>query len=169
MFDTMTMTKIVGAFCGALLVFLLVNWAGELIYGGHEVTKQSYTIQVASADTGQGGGAAPAGPDFKTALAQADVKKGARIFNKCKACHRIDNKNATGPHLNGVVGRKIASLTDFNYSDALKKHTGDWTPEQLDHWLRKPSEFAPGTKMGFAGIPGVQDRADLIAYLETIK
>ncbi|WP_127902633.1 c-type cytochrome [Solirhodobacter olei] len=169
MFDTMTWTKIVGGFCGALLVFLLGNWAGEVIYAEHDTGgKPAYAIQVADAG-GSSGTAAAKAPDFKTVLASADVKKGERIFNKCKACHRIDGKNATGPHLNGVVGRPVASISDFSYSDALKKKGGDWTPAALNVWLKSPKEDVPGTKMGFAGLPSVQDRADVIAYLATLK
>lgn len=169
MFDTMTWTKIVGGLCGALLVFLLGNWAGEAIYAEHGTGgKPAYSVEVASA----GESAQPAasqGPDFKTAFASADPKKGENVFKKCTACHKIDGQNATGPHLNGVVGRPVASVDGFAYSDALKKKGGDWTPEALDTWLTSPKEDVPGTKMGFAGLPKVEDRADVIAYLATLK
>ncbi len=170
MFDTMTFTKIVGAFCGALLVFLLGNWAGEVLYSTAEAGPQAYSVQVADASaTAQPAAAADAGPDFKTVFASADPKKGETIFGKCKACHKVDGQNATGPHLNGVVGRAVASVEGFSYSDALKKLGGDWTPDRLNDWLHKPSAYAPGTKMGFAGLDKVQDRADVIAYLATVK
>ncbi len=169
MFDTMTFTKIVGGCCGALLIFLLGNWAGEALYNtSDEGGKQAYSVAVAEAAPA-GAAAAATGPDFKTALADADAKKGETIFGKCKACHKIDGQNATGPHLNGVVGRAVATVDGFAYSDALKKLGGDWTPERLDEWLTKPAAFAPGTKMGFAGLDKVTERADVIAYLETVK
>lgn len=169
MFDTMTWTKIVGGFCGALLVFLLGNWAGEAIYGeGDTGGKAAYTVQVAEAAT-TGTATKDQGPDFKTALASADPKKGEAVFRKCAACHRIDGQNATGPHLNGVVGRPVASVAGFAYSDAVKKLGGDWTEDRLNTWLTDPKADAPGTKMGFAGLPKVQDRADVIAYLATLK
>lgn len=169
MFDTMTSTKIVGGVCGALLVFLLGNWAGEAIYAEHGTTgKPAYSVEVASADSGTKP-AADQGPDFKTVYASADPKKGENVFKKCTACHKIDGQNATGPHLNGVVGRPVASVEGFAYSDAVKKLGGDWTPDRLDIWLTNPKAYAPGTKMGFAGLPKVQDRADVIAYLATVK
>ncbi len=168
MFDTMTWTKIVGGFCGALLVFLLGNWASDVIYAESGTSgKPGYVVQVGPATTQPA--AKEQGPDFKTAFASADVKKGETVFRKCAACHRVDGKNATGPHLNGVVGRAVASVADFSYSDAVKKLGGDWTPERLDEWLKDPKAYAPGTKMGFAGLPNVQDRADVIAYLATVK
>lgn len=169
MFDTMTFTKIVGGFCGALLVFLLGNWVAGNIYQSQDTAgKPAYSIAVADAG-GTAKKAETKAPDFKTVYASADVKKGATIFRKCAACHRVDGKNAVGPHLNGVVGRKVASVSGFSYSGALQKLGGDWTPARLDEWLTKPKAYAPGTKMGFAGLNKIQDRADVIAYLATLK
>ena len=171
MFDTMTTTKILGAFCGALLVFLLGNWAAGALYGGGEegggsAEKQAYTIDTGASDASA---TKAAGPDFATLYASADAAKGERVFGKCKACHKIDGQNSTGPHLNGVVGRAVASVADFAYSDAVKKLGGDWTPARLDEWLKSPKGYAPGTKMGFAGLPKIEDRADVIAYLASLK
>lgn len=171
MFDTMTFTKIVGGFCGALLVFLLGNWAGEALYTPTDAGgKQAYSVATADATAAPAASAAAApAADFKTVYASADATKGASVFNKCKACHHVDGTNATGPHLNGVVGRAVASVDGFAYSDVLKKLGGDWTPDRLDEWLTKPAAFAPGTKMGFAGLDKVEDRANVIAYLASLK
>lgn len=172
MFDTMTLTKAGGALCGSLLIFLLVKWGAESLYStepvahGEEAVAQAYTV-----DTGAAGGddaAKDAGPDFATVFASADPAKGEKVFGKCKACHKIDGGDSTGPHLNGVVGRAVASVAGFNYSDALKNHGGTWEPETLDAWLTNPKAYAPGNKMSFAGLPKVEDRANLIAYLKTL-
>ncbi|MFO1175831.1 MAG: cytochrome c family protein [Paracoccaceae bacterium] len=172
MFDTMTVTKAGGAVCGALLVFLLGKWAAESLYNtepyappGQEVA-QAYTIDTGEAPAA--GAAAAAGPDFATVFASADPAKGEKIFGKCKSCHKTDGGDSTGPHLNGVVGRTVASVAGFGYSDALKKIGGNWDPEQLDKWLTSPKAFAPGTKMSFAGLPKVEDRANVIAYLKSL-
>ncbi|MFC2968473.1 c-type cytochrome [Acidimangrovimonas pyrenivorans] len=170
MFDTMTFTKILGAFCGALLIFLLGNWAAEGLYGGgeggHGEEKQAYTIDTGATDTAA---AKDQGPDFATVYASADPKKGERIFSKCKACHKVDGNNATGPHLNGVVGRDVASVPDFNYDNALKSLGGKWTPDRIQQFIHDPKKFAPGTKMGFAGLKKIEDRANVIAYLATLN
>ncbi|MBI1219801.1 MAG: c-type cytochrome [Rhodobacteraceae bacterium] len=169
MFDTMTFTKIVGGFCGALLVFLLGNWAAGALYTSQDAGgKQAYSIATADATAAPAASAAPAA-DFTTVYASADATKGASVFNKCKACHKVDGQNATGPHLNGVVGRVVASVDGFAYSDALKGLGGDWTPDRLDQWLTSPKAYAPGTKMGFAGLDKVEDRANVIAYLASLK
>ncbi|WP_050528032.1 c-type cytochrome [Pseudorhodobacter aquimaris] len=169
MFDTMTMTKVVGAVCGSLLVFMLGGWAASALYvtgGGHggEVT-QAYTIDTGSDDADE---VAEEGPTFEELYASADVGSGERVFAKCKACHRLDGSDGTGPHLNGIVDRAKASSDGFAYSDVLLAMKGDtWTPENLDAFLLNPKKYAPGTKMSFAGLPKPTDRVNLIAWLAT--
>ncbi|WP_163848608.1 c-type cytochrome [Pseudooceanicola aestuarii] len=169
MFDTMTMTKIIGGFCGALLVFMLGGWAGELLYtsgGGHgDDHAQAYVI-----DTGveEDAGAEEETVDFAEVLASADVDKGARVFSKCKACHKLDGTDATGPHLDGVVGRAVAAVDGFGYSGALAANFDTWTPENLSAFLEDPRGTASGTKMTFSGLRKVEDRANLIAYLDSL-
>ncbi len=174
MFDTMTLTKVTGAVCGSLLVYLLGAWAAESLYhtaaeGHGEEVAQAYSI-----DTGaeEASAEAPAeeGPDFATVYAAADPAAGEKVFAKCKACHKVDGANATGPHLNGVVDRAKASVAGFSYSEALTAMAGDsWTPENMFNFLHSPKDYAPGTKMSFAGLPKAEDRANVIAYLATLK
>ena len=174
MFDTMTLTKILGAVCGSLLILLLGKWAAEALYhtgpvahDGEEVA-QAYTIDTGSEETAVAG--AEEGPPFAEVLAAADVGAGEKVFSKCKACHKVDGTNGTGPHLNGVVDRPKASIADFAYSDALLAMASDsWTADNLNGFLTNPKEYAPGTKMGFAGLGKVDDRANVIAYLATLK
>ncbi|EPX77893.1 c-type cytochrome [Litoreibacter arenae] len=171
MFDTMTMTKVLGALCGSLLVFLLGGWAADLIYhggGGHgDDHQQAYVIEV------EGGDEEPEEEveevDFAAVMAEADAGAGEKVFSKCKACHKLeDGGKGTGPHLWSIVGRDIAAVGDFGYSNVLAEKEGDWTPEHLQEFLADPKGWAPGTKMSFAGLKKIEDRANLIAYLETI-
>ncbi len=88
------------------------------------------------------------------------------MFRKCAACHKLEEgRNAVGPSLYGVVGRDIASIGDFKYSDALSGKDGAWTFENLNGFLEKPRDWAPGTKMGFAGLGKLEERAAVIRYL----
>lgn len=174
MFDTMTMTKTVGAVCGSLLVFLLGGWVASSLYhvGGEGHGAEGELTQAYSIDTGEE--EAPAaeeeGPDFATVLASADAGAGEKVFAKCKSCHHIDGTDATGPHLNGVVDRQKAASTGYAYSEALAAMSADaWTPENLNGFLTSPKNYMPGTKMSFAGLPKVEDRANVIAYLATLK
>ena len=92
-------------------------------------------------------------PDFSELLAAADLEKGAKVFAKCKACHKLETgANATGPYLTGIVGRDVAMAEGFKYSDPMKELGGQWTPEQLNAFLAKPKTMVPGTKMSFAGL-----------------
>jgi cytochrome c len=167
----MGITKIVGAACGALLIFLMINWAGESLYhvgseGHGDEVAAAYVIEV---EETSGGGEEEEGPSFEELYAAADAGKGERGFSKCRACHKLeDGANGTGPHLFSVVGRDIGSVDGYSYSDTLASLEGNWDPAALDGFLASPKDYAPGTKMGFAGIKKAEDRADLIAYLATI-
>ncbi|GLS85499.1 cytochrome c [Cypionkella aquatica] len=173
MFDTMTLTKVTGAVCGSLLVYLFISWAGESIYGGGseshggEEVAQAYSIPVE--DAGAGDAAAAEGPPFAELFAAADPVAGEKVFKKCAACHKVDNTNGTGPHLNGVVGRARGSVEGFAYSEAMASVKDAWTPESLELFLLNPKADVKGTKMGFAGLPDVKDRANVIAYLASVK
>ncbi|MBI1170850.1 c-type cytochrome [bacterium] len=181
MFDTMTMTKIVGGVCGTLLFFLFGNWAAEAIYGFGEQPPESertyaYSIAVegapadaAAAGTTAAGATAAAEPTYADVSATADAAAGEKIFGKCKSCHSVEGKNMTGPHLNGVVGRNRASVDGFVYSDAMASKHDPWTPEEIFTFIKAPKEYVPGTKMGFAGLASAQDRANVVAYLATTK
>jgi cytochrome c len=114
-------------------------------------------------------GATEAGPDLGTLLAAADPAKGEAVFAKCTACHTIaqGGANGIGPNLFGIVGKPIGKhAAGFAYSGDLSGHGGDWSYENLDHWLKSPKAFASGTKMTFAGLGNPEDRANLIAFLK---
>ena len=163
--DTMTATKIVGALCGSLLVFLLGAWVAEELYhvGGHE--EQAYVIEVPEAEEG---GEEVQEVAFADVYAQADPAAGESIWRQCSSCHKLeDGANGTGPHLFGVVGRPQTAVGDYPYSSAFAELAGVWDPETLDAFLANPSEAVPGTKMTYRGLADVEDRANIIAYLET--
>lgn len=174
MFDTMTITKVIGGICGSLLIFLLGSWAAEALYhtgGGHGHDgehKQAYVIET---DTGDSHGGAEEEAEvipFADYLAAADPAGGEKIFKKCKACHKVDGNNGTGPYLNGVVGRAAGSADGFGYSGALVAVVDTWTPEHLNDFLTNPKGYAPGNKMSFSGLKKVEDRANLVAYLQSL-
>jgi cytochrome c len=177
MFDTMTMTKAVGAVCGSLLVLMLVGWASDSLYhvgpAGHggehaegELT-QAYTIDTGEeAAPAEGDGAATV--DVAALLAVGDAAAGEAVFKKCGSCHKLDGANGVGPHLNGVVGRNHAAVEGYEYSEAnLALASEVWTPEAIFSFLENPKKYMPGTKMAFAGLPKPEDRANVVAYLGT--
>ncbi|MEM1351099.1 MAG: cytochrome c family protein [Pseudomonadota bacterium] len=164
MLDTMTFTKAAGGLCGALLVFLLGNWAAEALYHVDSHGEVAYVIEVEDAAPAE----AEEEVDFATLMASADADAGARVFRKCSACHKlVAGENGAGPYLYGVVGREKAAADGFGYSDALASMGGEWTPENLSAFLENPSAYAPGTSMSFAGLRKPEERADVIAYIES--
>jgi len=169
MFDTMTLTKISAGLCGALLFLLLGKWAAEEVYhmgGGHGGDHAAgYVIEVEDAAPTE----EVAEVSIEELLASADIAKGAKVFKKCGACHKLEaGVNGTGPSLYGIVGKDIATSDGFGYSGALTGLEGDWTAEALNGFLTKPKDYAPGTTMGFAGLKKPADRANVIAYLDSL-
>ncbi len=166
MFDTMTFTKIAASLFGAWLILLLGKWAAEELYhvGGHG-DQQAYVIDTGVDEEAEEVEAVP----FEEVLASADIGDGAKVFRKCSACHKLEaGANAAGPYLYGIVGREIAAADGFGYSSTLADMGGEWTAEALNGFLENPKSWAPGTSMGFAGLAKVEDRADVIAYLDSL-
>lgn len=171
MFDTMTLTKALGGFCGAFLVFLLGGWMAELIYGegSHDHHDQAFVVALPDAH-GDAEVIEEDAPDFSEFLASADVGAGQALFVRaCQACHSPEQGvNGTGPYLYGVVGRDVQSVAGFGYSGALAEAADVWTPDNLNLFIANPSGYARGTSMGYNGMRNIQDRANLIAFLDSL-
>jgi cytochrome c len=125
--------------------------------------KMGYPIAGVAAE----GASTVAATPIAVLLAKADATKGAQVFQKCTACHNAAAGGAAGigPNLYHVLGRPVASMGGFAYSDALKAIKGGWDFDKINTWLTAPGAMAPGTKMTFAGIENEQDRANVILYL----
>jgi cytochrome c len=157
----------------ALIVFGLRELSG-VIYHVDKPEKQGYVIEVAEGS----GEAAPAEAAEAPAvplgqlLAQADVAKGQTFVGKnCASCHDLSkaSANKVGPGLWGIVGRNHAAHADFKYSEAMAAKSAEpWTYEALDAFLTKPSAAIKGTKMTYGGIKSEADRANVLAYLQTL-
>lgn len=105
------------------------------------------------------------------AQAAGNAANGKTVFSRCAICHSTGKgePNRIGPNLFGVVGRKAGMVPGFNYSSGMKNFGKVWTPQLLDTYLTHPQMVVQGTKMSFAGIPNAGQRADVIAYLQTLK
>ncbi|CUX82976.1 MAG: monoheme cytochrome c [Roseibaca calidilacus] len=99
-------------------------------------------------------------------LASADIDAGESAFRQCSACHQYNaERNAGGPHLVGIVGREVAAVENWRYSDALQDAGGVWTPERLEEWLTNPDDYLPGNRMAYPGVRDEQERIDIIGFL----
>ena len=105
--------------------------------------------------------------DITTLLALGDVAHGEKVFKKCKACHSIKQggRNNIGPKLWNVMFRPVAAITDYKYSKALTSYGKEWSWEEMNGFLIKPSKWIPNNKMGFAGLKSEKDRSSVILYL----
>ena len=151
-------------FAGIVALFSSIV-AGELFHSERPKV-MGYPI-AGVVEEGEGGAAAE--QPIEAYLAKADAAKGQQTFNKCMACHNADKggPNQLGPNLWGVLGEPIGQGKGFAFSDALSKKGGTWNWDNLSQWLTSPRTFAPGTKMTFAGLGDPQDRANVIAFLNS--
>jgi len=113
--------------------------------------------------------AAPVAGPTAVADGAAQAKRGRLLYLQCRACHELQPTGAAlvGPHLGGLIDRKVASVEGFGYSSALRAQSFVWDRARLDAWLASPGKMVPGNTMAFAGIASDADRAALIAFLET--
>ena len=162
---------VAGCVLASALFAMVVGKISNAVVHPHKLDKPALAVSEEAPQ--QTAAAAPAAelPPIGPKLASANVENGKAIFQKqCFTCHTIDKggPNKVGPNLWGVVGRKKGSHEGFSYSSAMQSKGGDWTYEDIDHMIFKPSAFIRGTKMAFAGLPKEQERADVIAYLRTM-
>ncbi len=164
--------KIFAALLMAALVASLSGFISRKLVEPSYPHEKGYAVAVTEEVPGASASAVPKEAEpIDELLASANIENGQKVSRACAACHSVDKggPNRVGPNLFGVVGRTVASHEGFAYSDALKKVGGSWNEAALNKWLFSPKAYAPGNKMTFPGIAKTQDRADLIAYLRTLK
>jgi cytochrome c len=171
--DSFELNKVLGAVLATCLFTLAMNIGANALFTAPKPEKPGYAIAAAEPAAGGKGGeaAAPAAPaePIEALLQKASIEKGEASAKKCAACHTFEKggPNRVGPNLWGIVGRKRASHEGFNYSAAMKAKGGEWTFDELNHFLSGPGAYIPGTTMTFVGLPRATERADVIDYLRT--
>lgn len=169
--------KVIASVLTALIVAMVAGILSNMLVSPRPLEKPVFLVAGAPAAPApapaEAAAAAPKLAPIGPLLAKADPKRGQGLTKVCQVCHTFDKggPNKIGPNLWGVAGGPIAEgHADYAFSDALQKDKGQkWDPEKLNEWLDSPQHFAPGTKMTFAGFPKAQDRADVIAYLQSLK
>jgi cytochrome c len=173
--NSFEINKILGALLGTCLILVAMHIASGAIFTPETPAKPGYVIAVKQEAEAGPAAAAPKETPIDTLLASASVERGTQTAKQCQACHNFQEGQGpkVGPDLYGIVDRPVASVSGFNYSSALKgaaqKLGGKWTFDALNKWLTKPSAVAPGTAMTFAGLSNEKQRADVIAYLDTLS
>jgi cytochrome c len=167
--DSFELNKIIAAI---LMVVLLVIGLGKIADGvfhvkkpknpGYQIEVESQLISATSQTT-----EVVEKIDIAAVMALGDIASGEKIFKKCAACHSINKggKNKIGPALYNVVGRAVGGVDNYKYSKTLASYNKEWTLEELNGFLTKPSSYLKGTKMSYAGLRKEKDRASVIKYL----
>ena len=165
--DSFEINKIIAAVLVAVLLVFGIGKISDIIFHVEKPRVQGYKVEVKVGSATATLAKADNQVDISALLALGTLDHGKKIFKKCAACHSINQggKNKIGPALYSIVGRTVGSISDYKYSKALISYGKEWTFEELNGFLLKPSSWIKGNKMGFAGLKKEEDRASVILYL----
>ncbi len=172
--DSIEVVKVAGAVLATALVVLLARFITEQVYPEPEVVPHAYAV-TPSAEPAEPEAPAAVQPEatgIAALIAAAEPAAGEKLFRKCVICHSPDKngKRKIGPNLWDMVAGPVAAAEGFSYSNALKEKSGEtWSYDNLDAFLKRPKDWAPGTKMSFAGLKKPEQRAAVIAYLRSLS
>ncbi len=166
--DSFEINKIVAAVLMVALIVIGIGKLSDVIFYVEKPEKPGYSVEIETTTVSTSVSSADEEKiDIAALMAMGDIAHGEKVFKKCAACHSIvkGGKNAIGPALYNVVGRKIGMIEDYKYSKALAVYGKNWTFEELNGFLIKPAKWIKGTKMAYAGLRKEKDRASVIKYL----
>ena len=163
--NSFEINKIITAILLTVLVVFGIGKISDIIFDKDETDIVAYKVEAPEGLAVQV--SAESSVDISALLAMGDATHGEKVFKKCKACHSIKQGggNKIGPKLWSVMFRPVGAVTDYKYSKALSTYQKEWTWEEMNGFLIKPSTWIKGNKMGFAGLKSEKDRASVILYL----
>ena len=163
--NSFEINKIIAAILVTILVVFGIGKISDTIFDKDDKDIVAYKVEAPEGEVTQA--SAESSLDISALLAMGEVAHGEKVYKKCKACHSIKQggKNNIGPKLWNVLFRPVGSVTDYKYSKALSSYGKEWSWEEMNGFLIKPSAWIKGNKMGFAGLKNEKDRASVILYL----
>ena len=163
--NSFEINKIITAILVTVLVVFGIGKISDIIFDKDKTDIVAYKVEAPEGEALQA--SAESSVDIAALLAMGDIAHGEKVYKKCKACHSIKQGggNKIGPALWNVIFRPVGSVTDYKYSKALSSYGKEWTWEEMNGFLIKPSKWIPNNKMGFAGLKSEKDRASVILYL----
>ena len=163
--NSFEINKIITAILFTVLIIYGIGKISDIIFDVKEQNIVAYKVETPEGSAVQA--SSKSSIDISAFLATGDVKHGEKVFKKCAACHSVaqGGGNKIGPKLWNVMFRPVASVTDYKYSKALLDYKKEWSWEEMNGFLIKPSKWIKGNKMGFAGLKDEKDRSSVILYL----
>ena len=163
--NSFEINKIITAILVTILVVFGIGKISDVIFDKEEKDIVAYKVEAPDGLATQA--TTETSVDITALLALGDLAHGEKVFKKCKACHSIKQGggNKIGPKLWNVMFRPVGAITEYKYSKALSSYGKEWSWEEMNGFLIKPSSWIKGNKMGFAGLKSEKDRASVILYL----
>ena len=163
--NSFEINKIITAILVTILVVFGIGKISDIIFDKDKTDVVAYKVEAPEGEALQA--SAETSVNVTALLEMGDIAHGEKVYKKCKACHSIKQGggNKIGPALWNVIFRPVGSVTDYKYSKALSSYGKEWTWEEMNGFLIKPSKWIPNNKMGFAGLKSEKDRASVILYL----
>ena len=165
--DSFEINKIIAAVLVTLLIVLGIGKISDFLFKIENPSMAAYKVEPTEQDGQVSLAVSESDIDISALLALGTVDHGQKVFKKCKACHSIKQGggNNIGPKLWNVMFRPVGAVSDYKYSKALSDYGKEWSFEELNGYLTKPTKWIKGTKMAFAGLRKEKDRASVILYL----
>ena len=163
--NSFEINKIITAIIITVLIVVVINKVSDLVFDVKDKNIVAYKVEAPEGSIVQA--KSEIAVDLTSLFLNADLAHGEKVFKKCAACHSIKKGggNKIGPKLWNVMFRPVGSVSDYKYSKALSGYSKEWTWEEMNGFLLKPSKWIKGNKMGFAGLKSDKDRASVILYL----
>tara|TARA_X000001036_G_scaffold165107_1_gene156607 strand:- start:1424 stop:1951 length:528 start_codon:yes stop_codon:yes gene_type:complete len=163
--DGFELNKIIAAVLATVLVVFSINKFADILFRADKPQQSAYKVETVEPTLVSSSKQAAVG--INELLAMGNVEHGEKVFKRCSACHMVaaGGKNMIGPNLWSVLGRKTGAVSDYKYSKALANYGKEWTFEEMNGFLIKPSAHIKGTKMAFAGLKKEKDRASVILFM----
>ncbi len=165
--DSFEINKIIAAVLITVLLVFGISKISDIIFNVKKPSTDGYKVEVKVGNTTATQTSSNNQIDISEFMALGSADHGKKVFKKCAACHSINQGggNKIGPKLWNVMFRPVGSISDYKYSKSLSSYGKEWTWEEMNGFLLKPSKWIKGNKMGFAGLKKEEDRASVILYL----
>ena len=164
--DSFEINKIIAAIILVVVIIVGLDKISETIFYVKKPEKPGYEVEVVTASTTSKSSVTEI-VDISKLMAMGDLELCKKVFKKCAACHSINKggNNKIGPKLWNVMFRPVGAVSDYKYSKALANYKKEWSWEEMNGFLIKPSKWIANNKMGFAGLKSEKDRASIMIYL----